>query len=84
MLWVQVNAIQVGTHNICLYKKVDKKYTSCILKTMELLDCALIGACAVIRSNTVCCGYSVEVPRQGTSNECPQYMFSWRNKKIFT
>ena len=23
----QVNAIQMGTHNICLYKEVDKKYT---------------------------------------------------------
>ena len=44
----------MSTHNICLYKKVDKKYTSCILKSTELLDCALIGVCAVIRSNTVC------------------------------
>ena len=42
----------MGTHNICLYK-VDKKYTGYNLKTMELLDCALIGVCAVIRSNTV-------------------------------
>ena len=43
----------MGTHNICLYKAVDKKYTGYNLKTMELLDCALIGVCAVIRSNTV-------------------------------
>ena len=43
----------MGTHNICLYKEVDKNYTGCNLKTKELLDCALIGACAVIRSNTV-------------------------------
>ena len=50
----QVNAIQMGTHNMCLYKEVDKKYTSCNLKTTELLDCALIGVCAIIRSNTVC------------------------------
>ena len=35
------------------YKEVDKKYTGCNLKTTELLDCALIGVCAVIRSNTV-------------------------------
>ena len=33
-------------------KKVDKKYTDCYPKIMKLLDCALIGACAVIRSNT--------------------------------
>ena len=36
--------------SICLYKEVDIKYTGCNLKTMELLYCALIGACAVIRS----------------------------------
>ena len=44
---------QMGTHNICLYKEVDKNYTGCNLKTTELLDCALIGACVVIRTNTV-------------------------------
>ena len=49
----QVDAIQMGTHNICLYKEADKKYTGCNLKTTELLDCALIWACAVIRSNRV-------------------------------
>ena len=43
----------MGTHNICLYKEVDKKYTGCNLKTTELLDCALIGVCAVNRSNMV-------------------------------
>ena len=43
----------MGTHNICLYKEVDKKYIGYNLKTMELLNCALIGVCAVIRSNTV-------------------------------
>ena len=26
------------------------------------------------------CRYSLEVPHWGTSNECPQHMFSWRNK----
>ena len=29
----------------------------------------------------ICCGYSLEVPHAGTSNEYPQHMFSWRNKK---
>ena len=43
------NAIQMGTHSICLYKVVDKNYSGCNLKTTELLDCALIGVCAVIR-----------------------------------
>ena len=30
------------------------KYTDCNLKTTKLLDCALIGACAVIRWTMVC------------------------------
>ena len=44
------------------------------LKITELLDCALVGVCAVIRSNTV-----LKLPHQ---DECyPQYV--WRNKKIY-
>ena len=27
------------------------------------------------------CRYSLEAPRRGASNEYPQYMFAWRNKK---
>ena len=50
----QVDAIQMSTHNISLYKEVNKRYTDCHLKTTKFLDCALIGVCAVIRSNTVC------------------------------
>ena len=49
----QVDAIQQGTNNICLNEKVDKKNTGCNLKTTELLDCTLIGVCAVIKSYTV-------------------------------
>ena len=49
----QVDVIQRGTHNFCLYKEVYKKYTGCNLKTTELLDCALIGVSAVIRLNMV-------------------------------
>ena len=33
-----------------------------------------------LHENT-CCGYSLEAPQQGASNEYPQHMFSWRNKK---
>ena len=43
----------MGTHNICLYKEVDKKYTDCNLKSAEWLDLVLIGVFAVIRSNRV-------------------------------
>ena len=27
------------------------------------------------------CGYSLEVPHQGASNEYQKHMFSWKNKK---
>ena len=37
----------------------------------------------LIRSASTCCGYSLEVPPWGTSNEYPQHMFLWRNKKNF-
>ena len=39
----EVDAIQMGSHNICLYKGVDRKYIGCNPKTTELLDCRLIG-----------------------------------------
>ena len=48
-----VDAIQISTDNMCLYKEVDIKCTGYDLKTLELPDCALIGACTVINSNTV-------------------------------
>ena len=50
---IDVDAIRMRTHNICLYKEVKKKHTGCNMKTTEFLDCALIGVCAVIRSNMV-------------------------------
>ena len=36
MLW-----ILMVTHNTCLYKEVDKKYTGCNLETMDLLNVRL-------------------------------------------
>ena len=44
----------MSTNNICFCKEVDKSTLVVIsLKTTKLLDCALIGACVVIRANTV-------------------------------
>ena len=34
-----------------------------------------------ISAQNIDCGYSLEPPRQGGSNEYPQYMFLGRNKK---
>ena len=44
----QVDVIQMGYPQNMPYKEVDKTYTSCSLKTMELLESVLIGVCAVI------------------------------------
>ena len=46
----------MGPHNICLYKEVDKKYTGCNHKTMDLLDCAFIGVCVADYLNRGMCG----------------------------
>ena len=35
-------------------------------------------------NENIYCGYSLEVPRWGTTNEYPQHMFSLRNKKNIT
>ena len=32
-------------------------------------------------NENICCGYSLEAPRRGASNEYPQHMYSLRNKK---
>ena len=37
----EVDVIQMGTHNISLYKEVNKKYTGCNLKTTVLLNVCL-------------------------------------------
>ena len=49
-----VEAIQMSTNNIC-FCKVEDKSTLVVIsqKTTKLFDCALIGACAVIKANTV-------------------------------
>ena len=34
-----------------------------------------------LNNGNICCGYSLEAPRRGASNEYPQYIFSCRNNK---
>ena len=50
-----LKAFVVGT---CLNSNEYPQYvftnTGCNLKTTKLIDCVFIGACAVIKSNTVC------------------------------
>ena len=76
------DVIWMCTHNMCLYKEVDKKYAGCNLKTTELLDSVLLGVCAVIRSNRVFCGYLFELHWQDASDEYPQCnILLWKSKK---
>ena len=35
-------------------------------------------------NESICCGYSLEAPRQGASNEYPQQIFCGGIRKIFT
>ena len=35
----------------------------------------------LLRDKNICCGYSLEAPWWGNSNEYPQHTISWRNKK---
>ena len=76
----QVDAIQMGTHNICLYK-VDKRYTVYNLNTTELLDCALKGVCAVIRLNMVYYTHYLEctttADTKGIQTSCWETLF-WK------
>ena len=67
----------MSTHNICLYKEVDKKYTACNLTTTKSLHCALIGVYAVIRSNTV---YVFKNKKKKYPEICTKYSFSACNK----
>ena len=65
----------MSTHNICLYKKVNKMYTGCNLTTTEFHECALIGVCAVIRSNMV----DPDKMLFSTKKECYFFLFLHKN-----
>ena len=43
----------------------------------------IMGQFSPVLHKNICCGYSFEVSHWGTSNEYPQRMFLWRNKKNY-
>ena len=59
----------------CLFKYIEN-FTS---KNWKFSD--KISATFHISAQNIDCGYSLELPRRGGSNEYPQYMFLSRNKK---
>ena len=43
----------------------------------------IMGSFSLVLHQKICCGYSLEAPRRGASNEYPEHMFLWRNKKNY-
>ena len=41
------------------------------------------GSFSSVLHKNICCGYSLESPRRGDSNEYPQHMLLWRNKQNY-
>ena len=99
-----IKAYVVGTHLNCIDKlmqfkwvpttyaftEVDKKYTDCNLKNTQLLACALIEVCEVIRLNTFFFLFPHKLYVVGTHWNClgkdiqmsTHNMFSWKMRKI--
>ena len=59
------------------------KVTITALNKMRFFNPEVLIFFLLLHDN-ICCGYSLEGPHGGPSNEYPQHMFLWRNKKIFT
>ena len=88
------------THKICYHREIRKKiYLNKSLNTsfiwsyvIKELSISLLAPDKrrypqnnfLYLHKNICCGYSLEAPHRGTSNEYPQHMFSWRNKKNIT
>ena len=51
-----------------------------LLHTPELQSRHFFQPNFLFLHENICCGYSLEVPQWGTSNEYPQHMFSWGKK----
>ena len=65
MLWIVITGVRIVANNQSWNLKIQSKNYSYFFLSLN---------------KNICCGYSLEVPQGGTSNEYPQHMFSWRNK----
>ena len=43
----------------------------------------IMGSYSQVLHKNICCGYSLEAPQRGASNEYPQDMILWKNKKNY-
>ena len=75
---LQVSTICIGIHLQKLAHAIFKEFLSLKIENFQLkiFDVFLIFA------QNIDCGYTLEPPRRGGSNEYPQSMFWGKNKKI--
>ena len=70
---------------LLLGKRLKKRginiWVNCILKEEYLM--IIKGQFSKFLQTNICCGYSLEVPHRGTSNEYPQHKFLWTHKICF-
>ena len=64
----------MSVNNVCFHGKIKKLTQLQIREGIHIIFFLFLD-------ENICCGYSLEVPQRGTSNEYPQHMFSSRNKK---
>ena len=68
-------------HQILLPNKSSDFSILCIALDKALFPTKKISIFFLFLDENISCGYSLEAPRRGTSNEYPQHMFSSSSKK---
>ena len=75
----QRSLVAVFTDYMCFLQPPGKKGYIATDKAIFFIRKMLISF--LFLNKNICCGYSLEAPRRGASNEYPQHMFSSINKK---
>ena len=75
---IKINSFLVILENKCVYALKGYYF---IALDKALFFSQKVAIFFLFLDINICCGYSLEAPRRGTSNEYPQCMFSSRNKK---
>ena len=70
--YIHTIVIRIWTKAYCLFSSFPNTYN---------ISCEHLWPKHIYRALTIDCGYSLEPPRRGGSNECPQFMFLSRNKE---
>ena len=75
-----------GTELRCLILKVNTVHINHKITALDKMLFSIQNGPKVLifllfLHENICCGYSLEAPQWGTSNEYSQHIFSWRNKQ---